>query len=124
MDGALGRYHHLGVPSDFPRQGETYLREFGLHVTSHRDDPFGIEWMRFDADSPLPPIVKDIPHLAFQVEDLDAALAGRELLIPPNSPSPGVRVAFVLHGGMPIELLEFTEDHPDALARRPATPES
>jgi hypothetical protein len=46
-------------------------------------------------------------HLAFAVDDLDAALEGKEILIPPNSPSPGVRVAFILDDGAPIELLEL-----------------
>jgi hypothetical protein len=41
------------------------------------------------------------------------ANAGREILIPPNSPSDGVRVAFIVENGAPIELLEFTDpNHP------------
>ena len=41
------------------------------------------------------------------------ALEGREILIPPNSPSDGVRVAFIVENGAPIELLEFTDpNHP------------
>jgi hypothetical protein len=41
------------------------------------------------------------------------SLAGREILIPPNSPSDGVRVAFIVENGAPIELLEFTDpNHP------------
>jgi hypothetical protein len=63
--------------------------------------------MRFDPDSPLPDLVKTVPHVAFKVDDLDAALVGQEILIPPNSPSPGVRVAFIVENGAPIEFLEF-----------------
>jgi len=63
--------------------------------------------MRFDAHCPVPEIVKTVPHLAFAVDDLDAALEGKQILIAPNSPSPGVRVAFILDDGAPIELLEF-----------------
>jgi hypothetical protein len=50
-----------------------------------------------------------IPHLAFAVDNLEAALEGQQILIPPNSPSRGVRVAFILDDGAPIELLEFHE---------------
>jgi hypothetical protein len=47
------------------------------------------------------------------VADLASELAGREILIPPNSPSDGVRVAFIVENGAPIELLEFTDpNHP------------
>ena len=55
----------------------------------------------------MPEIVKTVPHLAFAVDNLDAALEGKQILIEPNSPSRGVRVAFILDDGAPIELLEF-----------------
>jgi len=63
--------------------------------------------MRFDADSHYPAIIKSVPHVAFVVDDLAQALAGREVLIPPNSPSEGVTVAMILADGAPVELLEF-----------------
>lgn len=109
------RYHHLGIPTAEPRQGEVFLPEFGMHISGFENSPFGIEWMRFESDSPLPELVRTVPHVAFQVEDLDASLRGHEVLIPPNSPSEGVRVAFIVHDGAPVELLEFSGPHPDRL---------
>lgn len=109
------RYHHLGMPTSERREDETYLEAFRVHVTSHKADPFRIEWMRFEDDAPVPELVKRVPHLAFQVEDLDSALEGHEVLIPPNSPSEEVRVAFIVHGGVPVEFLEFSGQHPDRL---------
>ena len=106
------RYHHLGVPHSSPRDGERHLDELGVHVCGFETSPYGIEWMRFDAHCQVPEIVKTVPHLAFAVDNLDAALEGKQILIPPNSPSPGVRVAFILDDGAPIELLEF--DRPDS----------
>jgi hypothetical protein len=58
-------------------------------------------------DAPYPDVVKTIPHVAFEVDDLAAALIGQEILIPPNSPSAGVKVAMILNHGAPIELMEF-----------------
>ena len=55
----------------------------------------------------MPEIVRIVPHIAFAVDDLDEALKGREILIAPNEPSAGVRVAFILDDGAPVELLEF-----------------
>ncbi|MGD2122811.1 MAG: hypothetical protein PVJ76_13745 [Gemmatimonadota bacterium] len=116
MKGQGFRFHHLGMPSPESRAGEVFLPEFGMHVTPLQDDAFRIQWMRFEDDSPLPPLVREVPHLAFQVENLKEALEGRSILIPPNSPSDGVRVAFILHEGAPIEFLEFTGEHPEKLA--------
>ena len=51
------QYHHLGIPTTEPRPGEVYLEALGLHCTDHEDNPFGIQWMRYDADCPLPELV-------------------------------------------------------------------
>jgi hypothetical protein len=101
------RYHHLGIPTSEPRSGERYLPEFGMHVSGYETSPFRIEWMRFDKGSPLPELVQQVPHIAFEVDDLEAALEGRDVLIEPNSPSPGVLVAFVVDDGAPVELMQI-----------------
>jgi hypothetical protein len=41
------------------------------------------------------------------VDDLAAELAGKEILIAPNSPSKGVTVAFIVENGTPVEFLQF-----------------
>ena len=103
------RYHHLGVPTDQARAGEEHLPGLGVHLVPWDRNPFAIEFMRFEPSCEVPDLVRRIPHLAFEVEDLDAALAGRIVIIPPNSPSNGVRVAFIEHDGLPVELLAFSD---------------
>ena len=103
----MRQYHHLGIPTTDKRPGEVYLSEFGMHVSGFEDSPYGIEWMRFESGSPIPELVQRVPHVAFQVDDLEEELEGKEILIAPNSPSPGVRVAFIVHDGAPIEFMEF-----------------
>jgi len=101
------RYHHIGIPTDIPREGEVYLERFKMYASGFETSPFGVEWMRYEPDCPLPELVKTVPHIAFVVDDLEAALVGREILIEPNSPSEGVTVAFIVHNGAPIEFLQF-----------------
>lgn len=101
------RYHHLGIPTDTPKPGERYLEHLKIHVAGFETSPYGIEWMRFDPDCPVHALVRTVPHVAFEVDDLDAALEGREVLTPPGSPSEGVRTAMIVHNGAPIELIEF-----------------
>ena len=45
--------------------------------------------------------------LAFEADDLEEALEGKEILIAPNAPSSDVRVAFILDDGARVELMEF-----------------
>ncbi len=101
------RYHHLGLPTTEPRPGETHIPHLGIHVVPFDSNPFGIEWMRFEPQCKVPDIVRNVPHLAFEVDDLEAALEGEEVIIQPNSPSDGVRVAFILSHGLPVEFLEY-----------------
>ena len=106
------RYHHLGIPHTVPRAGEQYLDHLGVHVCGFETSPYGIEWMRFEAHCRMPEIVKTVPHIAFAVDDLDEALKGKQILIAPTAPSAGVRVAFILDGGAPVELLQFHKPEP------------
>lgn len=101
------KYHHLGIPTTIPQENEVYLEAFDIHCTDHESNPFGIQWMRYGAKCTLPKIVQEVAHVAFQVENLQEALVGKHVIIPPNSPSLGVTVAFILEQGAPIELLEI-----------------
>lgn len=100
------KYHHVGIPTAERREGERYLPELGMYVSGYETSDYGIEWMRFEEDSPLPHLVKTVPHVAFEVADLDAAIDGKDVLIAPNSPSEGIRVAFVVENGAPVEFIE------------------
>lgn len=103
------RYHHLGVPTEDPIEGERYLHELKIYVSGFEISPFGIEWMRFEPDSPIGELIKRVPHLAFEVDDLDLELSRHDLQVitPPNAPGEGIRVAMIIHNGAPIELIEF-----------------
>jgi hypothetical protein len=103
------KYHHLGVPTSVSREGEVYLEKFKVYIVGYDTNPYGVEWMRFEPDSPLPELVKTVPHVAFAVNDLAAEIEGKEILIEPNSPSEGVTVAFIAHNGAPIEFLQYDE---------------
>lgn len=102
------KFNHIGIPTIESQPGEMYLEKFDIYCTDHESNPFGIQWMRYGAGCRLPEVVKTLPHVAFEVDDLEAALKGHEIIIQPNSPSAGVMVAFVLVEGAPVEFLQYT----------------
>lgn len=106
------RYHHIGVPTTTPRPGEVYLEQFKMHVSGFPTSPYGIEWMRFDAESPVPELIRTVPHIAFVVDDLETAIEDKQVLTPPNSPSDGLRVAMIVNDGAPVELMQFSTPQP------------
>lgn len=63
--------------------------------------------MRYEDDCNMPEIVKTLPHIAFEVDDLYEAIKGKKIIIEPNSPSEGNLVAFIEEDGAPIELIQI-----------------
>jgi len=103
------KYHHLGIPTNKLMPNEKYIPQFKFFVSGFSTSPFGIEWMRFEKESPIDILIQTVPHIAFEVDDLDFELKNRDLKIitEPNPPSDGVRVAMIEHNGAPVELIEF-----------------
>lgn len=103
------KYHHTGIPTNTVMPNETYLPEFKLYVSGFSTSPFGIEWMRYEKGSSVSKLIQSVPHLAFEVEDVDKELQKHnfKIITQPNAPSDGCRVAMIEHDGAVIELIEF-----------------
>ena len=104
------RFDHVGIPTTHRFDGEIPLPHLKMTVSDHLGNPFGIQWQRYWDDAPYPDLVKTVPHVAFEVDDLRAALAGHQVIIEPNSPSLGVTVAFIAVKGAPVELMQIDHD--------------
>ena len=101
------KYNHIGIPTTGPFEGEIPLPHLKITVSDHKNNPFGIQWMRYWDDAPYPDLVKSVAHVAFEVEDLRAAIEGQNVLGEPNSPSTGVLVAMIEVNGAPVELMQI-----------------
>ena len=101
------RFHHLGIPTSVSRENEQHLSHLKIHVSGFQTSPYGIEWMRFDPDCQVSELIKTVPYVAFEVDDIEAAIVGRTLLGEVTSPSDGVKVAMIVDDGAPIELIQF-----------------
>lgn len=99
------RFHHLGIPTSIIQPNERYSEKFKM-FTSDSDGDFRIQFHRFEKDSPLHPIIKNLPHVALQVNDLEKAINGKEILLGPYEPLHGHKVAIINVSGVPVELIE------------------
>jgi hypothetical protein len=68
--------------------------------------------MRFEKDSQINKLIQTVPHIAFEVSDLNYELEAHDLKVitEPNSPTDKIKVAMIEHNGAPIELIEFVKD--------------
>lgn len=98
-------YYHLGIPTDQDMVWDTYLENLKLHIMEYDNDPFGIEWMKFEEGTPLPEIVVKRPHVAFKIANFDEAVKRFKLLVPVSNPRPGMKTCFIEHKGIGIEFV-------------------
>ncbi|KPK49709.1 MAG: hypothetical protein AMK72_03860 [Planctomycetes bacterium SM23_25] len=102
----MAQFHHVGVPTDVEHPDETYLEGGGVHITDPEASPYNFEYLRFDANSPMPELMKTNPHIAYMVDDLSAAMEGEQVLLEPFEPMANLRVAFVVKDNIVVELMQ------------------
>lgn len=100
------QFLHFGVPTSQVKPNTHFIEALGVHVTSPADDPFQIEWLRFEPNSPMHESIKTKSHAAYKVDDLDEVLKGKTIICDVFSPAPGKRLAFIDFDGAVIELFE------------------
>ena len=100
-------FNHVGIPTTEKHDGEIYLEGAKLFVTDFKNSPYGIEWLRFEEGSPMPELLQTTAHVAFKVDDLKAAMEGKQVLLDPFSPMDGLTVGFIIDDGAPVELMQF-----------------
>lgn len=107
------KYHHIGIPTIQTINSEVYLKDYKVYHYGYDKSEYGIEWMRYEKDCQLPEIVKTVPHVAFEVDNIYEAIKGKKVIIKPNSPSEGNIVAFIEESGAPIEFIQISKEQKD-----------
>ncbi|WP_324025413.1 hypothetical protein QSV08_19730 [Maribacter sp. BPC-D8] len=103
------QFSHIGIPTLEEKDWDGYYEPGKIHYTDFNNDEYAVEWVKFDADSPMPEMMRTIPHVAYLVDNIEEALLGRDILVETFSPGDGVRVAFIKHNGSPVEFMEISE---------------
>src|SRR5262249_38306410 len=85
-------FDHIGIPTLEPRAGESWVEFSRVWVTNPRWHPQRLEYIRpqepprVPAEQAGPWKLWHRPHVAYRVDDLRAALAGKELIFGPFDP--------------------------------------
>lgn len=100
------KFDHLGIPTTEDMKWDTYLENLKIHIMEYENDPFGIEWMKFEKECPLPEIIQTRPHVAFVVKDIEKAMKGFKQIVPVGNPREGMKTVFIQHKGIAVEFIE------------------
>ena len=102
----MTKFLHVGVPTTRVQPDETFLDGLKVYITDPAKHPYFYEYLRFVDGTPLPDCITSQPHVAYQVDDLDAALKDCELLFGPMQSDEHTRIAFAMHHNLILELTE------------------
>lgn len=101
----MRKLNHIGIVTTTPKGGEVYNEGMKVWLTDYNESGNKIEWLRFAPDSWMDALIQSSTHIAYEVEDLDAEMAGKRVLLPKTDCGGGMFIAFVEEEGIPIELI-------------------
>lgn len=108
-------FDHIGIPTTEPHPGESWVAFSEVWVTNPRAHPQRIEYLR---PKVLPEVSREQvglwklwhwPHVAYRVDNLQAALEGEEVIFGPFDPGGFGEVAFILKDGLVIEYMQYDD---------------
>jgi hypothetical protein len=102
----VAEFHHFGVPTKTKQANETHIEGAKVYVTDPDAHPYRIEFVRCEPGCPMPEIVQTTPHAAYCVDNLEAAVEGHEVVVPPTAIDESLRIAFIKDGDALLELME------------------
>nr|WP_320117309.1 hypothetical protein [uncultured Marinifilum sp.] len=103
------KFSHIGIPTKEDKNWDGFYEPGKINFTDFNKDKFSIEWIKCNPDSPMHEMFQKIPHIAYQVDNIEEAIEGKEVIVETFSPGEGVRVAFINHNGAPIEFMEISK---------------
>jgi len=102
------RFDHIGLITDDVKAGESWVEATRVWVTSPREHPYNVEWLRFEPDTPVTGPLRTEPHVAYRADDVQAAIEGLEVLAEPFDVGDGfLTVAFVIVDGAVVEFMQY-----------------
>jgi hypothetical protein len=99
---------HIGLVTNEKREMEKYVAALKVWITSPNDNPFHIEWLRFEDDSPAKGPITEKNHIAYLVDDLEEASKGLKILMEPFKAENFLKIGFYEYeDGTVFELMQF-----------------
>ena len=99
-------FNHFGVPVSEKQDNETYFEDIKVYATDPQDSPYKVEYLRFKPDSPMHKDIINHPHVSFEVDDLKAAIEGKNVIVEPFQVAENLQIAFINEKGAIIELMQ------------------
>ena len=107
------QYDHLGIPTTRKQAREFWVEQSRVWVTDAHKHRFGVEWLRYEPDSPVTGPLRDQPHLSFRVdrrEEIEEIGQGMKVLLKPFDAGFCIAGFYETDDGAIIELVWYYDE--------------
>ncbi len=74
------KYLHTGMIVGEKLPEMVFVEPLKVWITDASKDKYAIEFLYFEVDSPMAAAIQEQPHVAYEVENIDEAIAGKSVL--------------------------------------------
>lgn len=100
-------FSHIGIPTDQKKQGERFVPATRVWVTDFQNHAVHVEWLRFEPDSPVTGPIRNMPHVAYEVDSIKDACRGLKELLAPFEAGIAVVGFYQTDDGAVVEFMEM-----------------
>jgi catechol 2,3-dioxygenase-like lactoylglutathione lyase family enzyme len=101
------QFDHIGIVTTEKKAGETFLPATRVWRTDFQKHPFRVEWLRFEPDSPVTGPVRERPHVAYRVDDIEVSAKGMKVLLEPFDAGPRIVAFYQTTDGAVVEFVKY-----------------
>ncbi len=109
--GTRMKFDHVGLITTEKKADEMFVEATRVWVTNFQGHPYKIEWLRFEDDSPLTGPVRNNPHVAFSVDNIEEASQGMKVLIEPFDAGPATVGFYESEDGAVVEFMKYKKEN-------------
>jgi hypothetical protein len=100
-------FSHIGVVTTEKKPNERFVEATRVWVTDFQNHPFHVEWLRFEPDSPVRGPVREMPHVAYEVDSIKEASQGMKELLAPFEAGIAIVGFYQTVDGAVVEFMEM-----------------
>lgn len=103
-------FSHIGIVTTEKKPNERFVEATRVWVTDFQNHPYHVEWLRFEPDATLAGPVREMPHVAYEVDSIEAAAKGLKVLLAPFDAGIAVVGFYQTDDGAVVEFMEMKKE--------------
>ena len=98
-------YLHTGIPVGEKLEGMDFVEPLKVWITHASNHPYNLEFLYFEPDSAMAAAIQCETHVAYRVDDIEAAVKGKSVLWPITDLGK-MKIAFIMDADAVVELAQ------------------